>query len=322
MQLSEYQPRLQSSDLELYQEVLSSMKTSRYETIEDEQNNQLKRPSISYSLGFIDAKQIGRFLYVLGYPLPEIRSYFLESAGYFLKLLEWYEIQGPPITTITTDNGRGKTEVESYEWHETQNPPIQTITTDDGRGNIKVRSYKDYSLTNSYDCLQGIYLALIAGDIELAKSIARLTLDPPDATYIHPKSEFSTPNYQHLAYAVKNLLFGIPDSCGEELSLIDINATRPRQRTELNSQVEMVKAILLRQPDVFENTLKDLVAWYEKTAPKMIQTTPKKRRDPDYPDYFMAISGLALFALARHQELIKEVNISSVYLPLDILKII
>jgi hypothetical protein len=289
MQLSEYQPRLQCIDFDLSQRVLNTYQQSRSKRLENERLKQLKFVDTSYSLAFSGAEEIGKFLYVLGYPLTEIQSYFHESALYLLKLLEWFDTQGPPI---------------------------KTIIHDDRRGNISETFYKDYSPINSNRCLQGMYLALIAGDIELAKSIARLTLDPPDARYIGPKSEVCTPNQQHLAYAVKNLLLGQPDHCSQELSLLHIDITRTKDQTELICQKEMIEAIVSQQPDGFENSLKILIDWYEKTAPKMI-----KKKHPDYVDFFMSIPSLGLFALAKTQGLnINEANFSSVYVPLDLVK--
>ena len=288
MQQLEHQPRLGNLDLDLMQRVLGSHQQSRADDLEDERSGQIKRLQTHYGFAFDDARAIGLFLYALGYPLDEVRSYLTEAARYMRKVFELRGTQGPfPVTVVTTDEkGRVVTQ-------EPLHPP----------------DHVDYSQPNAADGLQGIYLALFAGDLDLARSIAEMLWDPPDAEYIHSGSEVCTPDQQHLAYAVKHLLLGEPETCLKELSRVDSRTAT----VDVQRQAEMVRAIARQQPDVFLRSLQALVDWHAKTAPRMI-----KRKHPDYSEYFLSIPGLGLVALAKVQGVIEEVPISSVYLPLGL----
>ena len=191
MQGSPYRPRLENLDMELIQRVLAMMCQIREGDLEAEHRGHLKRPQTHYSLASSNCQQIGRFLYALGHPLSEVRNYLSEAASYMHKV---FELRG------------------------TQNPfPVSAVTTNRMGRNIKRQSLQapesaDYSLTNPADGLQGLFLALIVGDLQLARSIAEMMWDPPDAEYIHPKSDVCTTDQQHLAYAIKHVVLGDPNT--------------------------------------------------------------------------------------------------------------
>ena len=91
----------------------------------------------------------------------------------------------------------------------------------------------DHSLTNPNSALQALELALACGASEIAVSLAKYVWDPPYASYIAPDSVVCSPEDQHLAYALRELLSGKYKSGLEELALLDHATGRVRQRTLL-----------------------------------------------------------------------------------------
>ena len=64
----------------------------------------------------------------------------------------------------------------------------------------------DASLTNSRRGLQTMELALACGAPDLARTLASLVWDRPNASYLGPGSVVCTPEEQHLAYALRDAL--------------------------------------------------------------------------------------------------------------------
>ena len=75
----------------------------------------------------------------------------------------------------------------------------------------------DVSLTNSRRGLHALELALSGGAIDLAKRLAPMVWDPPDASYLGPGSVVCTAEDQHLAYALRDLLMDRLDDGRKEL---------------------------------------------------------------------------------------------------------
>jgi hypothetical protein len=285
------QLRLEHLDLDLIRHVLADIERLRGEFFESEKRGQHKIPQQSYASAVYDSQDIASYKYALGAESTEVRFYLAEAAHWMERV---FQLRGTtatfPVTLVTLDPAM------PLEKRQVLN-----------RQHLHPPDAKDYSLTNSRDGLRGVYLALTAGDPACARHIAEMMGDPPDATYIGPDSEVCTPDQQHLAYAAKHLLLGAPEPCLKELTLINSRTAV----VDVQRQAEMVRAIAVKQPDVFMRSLEALLAWHTKMA--------QRKANQNDPSYFLLIPGLGLVALARLQGVMSEVPLSSVYLPLELL---
>lgn len=223
-------------------------------------------------LGFLsdDYCRLGLIRYALGEGYESVREEFRRAAEAWLRIMELRGTEDPfPVTIITIDI--------------TKSPDDPTCSTSRDR---YPPGTKDFSNTNSRDALEGVFVALAGGQIELAGKIASLIWDPPDADYIHGKSEVCTYEDQALAYAVRSLLAG--DVAGVRRELARIR----RVEGPHAFQKGMVLALLDGAPIDFNRSLTRLLAWHDRWA---------RREGPIfYTDYlcFPAL-GLAALGLAR-----------------------
>lgn len=289
------QPRLDYIDLDLSKRVVASSQEFLQKFREKERLKQFQRPQTSYALAYTDNLFIGGYYYALGLPLETVRSYLVEATRCMERVFKLRGTQSPfPVIVVTLDP---------------TSPPNAPRELD--RRPLHPPDAKDYSLTNSAVALQGLYLALIVGDLERGRHIAEMTWDPPDADYIGPDSEVCTPDQQHLAYAVKYAILGSDRAALTELGLIN-----PRTATvDIRHQATMVRAIVAGQSEVFLHGLADLLAWHQQAA-----LQKWNRIDPTF---FLSLAGLGLCALAFQRGVIQRESLPSdnVYLPLDLLQV-
>jgi hypothetical protein len=164
----------------------------------------------------------------------------------------------------------------------------------------------DYSLTNSRTGLLAMYLAVIGEGQDMARRIAELVWDPPDANYIAPESVICTPDEQHLAYALKAYILGQDDRVLPELDLIRESGV------DVRSQAMILRAIHSRNAQSFLEELSKQLAWHLKQA--------QRSENQKTPEYFLDIPGLALYALALHASIILPgQKPDDIYLPVELL---
>lgn len=120
-----------------------------------------------YDLAFVE--------YALGEPTESVRHGLSEAAGALKRV---FELRGSSPGIPILRPGGGPAEAK----------PV------------------DYSLTNSTRGLFAMYLALISLDLVLAREIAALLGDPPDASYLGEHSTVCTPEDQELAAFLKAVL--------------------------------------------------------------------------------------------------------------------
>jgi hypothetical protein len=285
----QHQPRLKNLDLDFIQRALNLGYQMRANNFEAKRRGQIKRLQSAYAGSVDNARLIGLYLYALGHPLPEVRSYLAEAGQYMREVFKLRGTQDSFPVTIVTGDARGRI-IKQEPLH----PP----------------GYIDYSLTNSADGLEGICLALIAGDLELAKSIAEMIGDPEDADYIGLDSEVCTPDQQHLAYAVKHLLLEDTHMALTELALVNIRTAT----VDVRCQATMVHAIAAQQRAVFLQGLIDLLDWH--------QTMARRKMNLNDPDFFLSLPGLGLCVLAFYHGVgqWEQLPGDSVYLPVDLIR--
>jgi hypothetical protein len=171
---------------------------------------------------------------------------------------------------------------------------------------------KDYSVTNSKRNLYGVCIAMTAGDWQTATRLASLAWDPPDASYLGPRSEMCRPHDQHLAYAVKHLLADHVDECMAELSRV---RTRP-QDVRPREVANLIRALATDDPVLFYDAIRDLLDWHERWDPD---------RNSSYEmssvEKFICIwgTGLSAWALQRRLLPIEDLPQGNVYLPLELI---
>ncbi|NOX53662.1 MAG: hypothetical protein GXP27_04345, partial [Planctomycetes bacterium] len=133
--------------------------------------------------------------YILGYP---VRISFGALACAAKACLRVFELRGTldafPHDVVTID-------VRYPEGH----PKHMVIEPSNPPGT------KDFSTTNSRDNFKGVCMALMTGEFTLARQIAALAWDPPDAKYVFANSSTCTWNDQRLAYAMREFFAGNTD---------------------------------------------------------------------------------------------------------------
>lgn len=110
----------------------------------------------------------------------------------------------------------------------------------------------DRSLTNSRRGLQAMEVALACGALDLARALAPWIWDAPDASYLGPGSVVCTPEEQHLAYALRDLLLD-----RFEEGLREIHAL-PALPPEQEDRATILTALLKADPPVFAWALGEL----------------------------------------------------------------
>lgn len=239
-------------------------------------------------------------------------------AGYYKDLALLHYALGSRLKVIRTEIAaaaqaywhvfrlRGTSPAFSAEIVTLQSRPTGDETDQIERREMHGSSETDYSLTNSRTGLLAMYLAVIGEGKDLARRIAELVWDPPDANYIAPESVICTSDEQHLAYALKAYLLEQDDRVLPELDQIRGSGE------DVHSQTMILRAIHSRSAQTFLKNLSRQLAWHLIQAQK-----PENRKTPEY---FLDIPGLALYALALQATIIlpgqKQENI---YLPVELL---
>lgn len=236
-------------------------------------------------------ESIAFFSYALGFPLEKVKAAFSQAAHAHLRV---FELRGTepvfPALHLRYDPahtpGTPGAIVELKNLHEVQ---------------------VDYSLTNSQKGYVAVCEALGACEDSVAKKIAALIWDPPNASYIGPKS-FCTPNDQHLAYALRNLLVG--GSIESELDQLKLS----KSNENVGHQAMMLRALAAGDGSWFLKGLHELLSWHKKQA--------SSKQNRLNPAFFICIGGLGLCRLAVTNKvcLFDDLPQGNVFLPLEMMQ--
>lgn len=246
-----------------------------------------------YSILYYELVSLALINYAAGSTFRKIRNYFYNAAKISLQVMR---LRG------TEASGRIDIAV----------PEDSLQPFDIGKaieeGFYKSSGGRDFSLGNSRVGLEGMYLALLLNDLELATNIADLVWDPLDADYIGPDSEVCTPNQQHMAYGLRDFLHGKEKNANEALDIV--NTSPP----DTFYQAQILKALIQSNSTKFLQQLDSLLSWHEKEA--------KKEENEKVPKYLMSIEGLGLSSLACINDVVNidDLPQDNVYLPLTLLQ--
>ena len=286
-------PRLSFVEPEYADMALASHKAKLGGLLDMIASEPVKLPHSMYNKVADRYKAIGRYLYALGFPMETVKDAIRKAANAYLEV---FRLRGTdpafPAYTFTYDPNHAPGTPESI----LEFKPIH------GEGAM------DYSLTNSHKGFAAVCEALIAGEDELATRIAGLIWDPPNASYIGPRS-FCTPNDQHLGYGLREFFGGCFNAMEAELAQI-----RVRQSDDaISHQASMLQALATKDDVEFCSSLDALLVRHAKLA-----NSKKNRRDTDF---YICTRGLGLCRLAlRHRNLATEdLPQDNVFLPVELI---
>ena len=161
----------------------------------------------------------------------------------------------------------------------------------------------DYSVANSNDGLIGIYLGFLLNNFYGAGDLALRIGDPPEAPYIHPKSEVCNPDQQAIAYAIRALYMHDQEGALRETNKVSDHIPG------LFFQSKILKGIILGLPETVINTTREYQHWFA--------SRQAKKRTIKHMDLLINIPAIALYLFAISQnicsgeELPGETNIST-----------
>lgn len=239
----------------------------------------------------------GEVLYALGYPLEAVRGALALAAFAGLRVAELRSTEDPfPAVVVTLNPNNPNCGVERPV-----HPPGK----------------KDNSLGNSFENFVAVVTALTAGELGIARRLAALAGDPPDAHWVGPRS-FCTPNDQHVAGAVRHLFAGATDEALDSLDRVRLTRQRKFNFTDFvdtTKAVTMLRALATADPDLFLEGLRDLIRWHEATA--------MKPQNWDDSGFYLCLPGTGLALLALHRGLIARDQLPSdtPFLPIDLIEL-
>ncbi len=245
-----------------------------------------------YSLLDMKYRSIAFDLYVVGYPLKDVRDAFAGLALAGLKVVQLRGTEDPILKVVVTLDNRYPPGDPRHASEAPAHPP----------------GTKDYSVGNSSDNFLYVTAALASGEFDLARSIAALAWEPPDADWIGPRS-FCTPNDVRIATAVKHLFAGERDA-----ALAELTRVRPN-KWELESKDQegvagMLRALARDDANAFIVALNGSLRWHEHAFKQQWNL-----------DFYLSLPGTGLSALALHRGLIArdDLDDDSPYLPLGLI---
>ena len=246
-----------------------------------------------YSSLASDYESIAWFSYAIGFPIEKVSEAFAKAAHAHLKVFELRGAESAfPAYIFKYDAshspGTPESTVEFKRLHEDQDV--------------------DYSLTYSQKGYVAVCEALVSGNDTVADNISALIWDPPDASYIGPKS-FCTSNDQHLAYALRQLIHGTAASV--ELELDQMKASKAD--VHIGHQAMMVRALAMNDPGGFLDGLSAFLNWHEGEA-----SSRKNRRNPEF---FICTVGAGLCRLAFKRQVCEFADFpqDNIFLPLGLI---
>ncbi len=243
----ETRPRLESVDAALTARLLADHRQHALKLTEMIRADAGSLLQSRYSSLSSDYEVIALFSYALGLPLSDVREAFSQAAQSFQRVLELRgTTEAFPVVVLKYDASRSPDDRQACA------EPVSLH----GEGT------QDYSLTNSQSSYVAVCEALIGCDDSTATRIARMIWDPPDASYIGPRS-YCTPNDQHLAYALRELLHGTKASAEAELE--KLNLTRSSD-ARIAHEAVMIRSLLNGSRRRFVDGLSELLEWHRRAA--------------------------------------------------------
>lgn len=288
-------PRIRGVDTQFVKQCLADFRRSREKTLAFLQSEPGKFEQTRYALLGGECATIGYYLYGLGFPLQEVAKSFREAANAYLTVFRLRGTEAPfPVQVLTIAPGRTPADSGMVVGDRPLHPPASS----------------DFSPTNSKRGLEAVFLALVGHDPELASELAGLIWDPPNASYIGPKSEVCTPNEQHFAYSVKHLLANDFMNARSELRRL------PTTNWEdwVSGVRKMTEGIIEHDKSLFLEGVREELCRHGKEA--------KKKSNSWRPEFYVSLHSLGMVILATQLDITKLADLpqGDVYLPLDLIR--
>jgi hypothetical protein len=259
-------PRIENLDIQFASGRLQAFMDAKTRAEQFLRDGPGSRAQSGFVTVYSNAEYVAFYEFALGYPAEKVRQTFAEAAT---AALEIFGLRGTMECRVDQPGTR------------------------------------DYSLTNSHDCFKAICMASIATNDALARQLAELMGDPPNADYIGPRSEVCTINQQSLAYAVKHLFQNNSEGVDEELRRISNRKGEQR----VAAMARMVRGLAENSDALFNEGLSEVLFFHRKAA----------RRD-DGPQRFFSLEGVGLSTLALRRGLVEKADLpADEFLPLELL---
>jgi hypothetical protein len=262
-------PRIKDLDVSFFAARLADRIRAREAREERIREQPNDRPQLAMALLYSDCEHMGFYEFALGYPIQKIRRSFAEAAAAALKV---FELRGTEQWAVNS------------VWR------------------------KEYSTTNSQNCFEAICVSLVAGEWMIARGLAELMWDPPNADYIGPKSEVCTTSQQSLAYATRYLLLEQPAEIEKELRRLGPG----KREQQIAALAKMVRGLAQDSDAIFNEGLLELLFLHGRFA---------RRRDHETdPHRFFSLAAAGLSILAIRRGLITKPQLpADEYLALDLI---
>lgn len=162
----------------------------------------------------------------------------------------------------------------------------------------------DYGTTNSRRNLDYVCLCLSVGDLKIAREVANLAWDPPDADYVSMNSSICRPYDQALAGCLRQILHGRNSDAQAELKKCRPHPSSARP----NEMKRMLSGLLNRDIADFLDGLENLTDWYSHT----------RTREGSYDLWLTTDSllshwglGLAVLAIYAHLVTVEDLRVDT-----------
>lgn len=215
-----------------------------------------------------DYHHLALVLYSAGEPLDRVRSLLAETARAYLKMAS---LRGGETDDSTPDK------------------------------------LSDYSTGNSRDTYLAICMALTAGELDIARSLAPLVWDPADARYVGPRSVLCTDKQKDLAYTLKYLLLDKKDQAEAQ-----INRVTTVERY-FEGELLMLRGLITARPQRILEGISAALTWHAREA--------AKKENYRFTNYFLCFPALGLAAYALWRDLVRYEQLpeNNVYFPRDLI---
>jgi hypothetical protein len=177
-------------------------------------------------------------------------------------------------------------------------------------GDSTPNKLSDYSTGNSRDTYLAICMALTAGELDIARSLAPLVWDPADARYVGPRSALCTDKQQALAYTLKYLLLDQKDQAEAQVGRLTI------VERYVEGEFLTLSGLVRAKPRRILDGISAALDWHARQA--------AKKENYRFTEYFLCLPalGLAAYALRLGMLTYEQLPENNVHFPRDLIAIV
>jgi hypothetical protein len=176
-------------------------------------------------------------------------------------------------------------------------------------GDSTPNKLSDYSTGNSRDTYLAICMALTAGELDIARSLAPLVWDPADARYVGPRSALCADKQQALAYTLKYLLLDQKDQAEAQIGRLTI------VERYVEGEFLTLSGLVRAKPRRILDGISAALDWHARQA--------AKKENYRFTEYFLCLPalGLAAYALRLGMLTYEQLPGNNIYFPRDLIAI-